>query len=72
MMLPEGSWRRSGTSFVCLLVAAAVVSWGARANHRSVVPLAVFLALPAVWVGRLTVLSVIPRLGQRVSRSSTS
>ncbi|MDP9468237.1 MAG: DUF2029 domain-containing protein [Chloroflexota bacterium] len=58
--------------FVRLLVAAALVGWGARANHRWVVPVAVFLALPAVWVGGLTVLLVIPRLSPRVLSPGTA
>ncbi len=47
-----------------LPIAAAVVVWGARTDHRWSVPVAAMLALPALWYGSLSILlAVIPLRG---------
>jgi hypothetical protein len=45
---------------VRLPVAAVVVVWGARTDRRWTVPVAVFLALPVVWVHSIAILAAIP------------
>jgi hypothetical protein len=47
---------------VRLAVAAALVCWGARTDRRWVVPVAVMLAMPVLWITAPAVLTAVPRL----------
>ena len=52
--------------FVRFPLAAVLVVWGARANHRWTVPVSAMLALPALWYGGLSImLATLPLLGAR-------
>ena len=58
-----------------LAIGAVVVAWGARGNHRWVIPFVAFLALPATWWPALSVLVAAayllrPRPERRWSRPS--
>jgi hypothetical protein len=47
-------------------IAVVLVFWGARANHRWVVPVGAMLALPALWYGGLSImLATLPLVGAR-------
>jgi len=49
---------------VRLPIATVIVAWGARTNRRWTVPVAVVLALPALWLAGLSILAAIPALNR--------
>jgi hypothetical protein len=57
-----------------LVVAALIITWGARTDRRWTVPVAVTIASPIVWIGALAILAAVPPLLSRqqlgVGRSS--
>ncbi len=67
------TWAAIGVPLVLrLLVAVAIVAWGARTNRRWTVPVAAMVALPAVWFGSLSMLlAVIPLRGNGTDRAGS-
>lgn len=51
-----------------LVVAAAIVAWGAATDRRWTIPVAVLLAMPVVWLNSLAVLAAIVPLTERGRR----
>ena len=47
------------------IIAAAVVVWGARTDRRWVVPVAVVIAMPVIWITTPAILAAIPRLRRK-------
>jgi hypothetical protein len=62
-----GTWAAVPVPFLVRLPFALVlVAWGARTNRRWTVPIAVMLALPALWYGGLSIaLACLPLVGAR-------
>jgi hypothetical protein len=55
-----------------LVIAAAVVTWGARTERRWTVPLGAMLALPVVWMDSFSMLLGCVRLGPRQTLTATA
>ncbi len=63
----NGTWAAVPVPLAIRLpIAVVLVVWGARANHRWVVPVGAMLALPALWYGGLSImLATLPLVGAR-------
>jgi hypothetical protein len=54
-----------------LVGAAALIVWGARTDRRWVLPVAMTIAMPVIWITSPAILTAIPRL-RRLDRESAS
>lgn len=48
--------------------ALILVVWGARCDHRWVLPVGMLLASPVLWLGSFTLLAALPRIAERRAR----
>jgi hypothetical protein len=62
-----GTWAAVPVPFLVRLpFAVLLVVWGARTNHRWIVPVSSMLALPALWYGGLSImLATLPLIGAK-------
>ena len=63
--LPPGTYWVIAPLPVRLVVAAALIGWGARTNHRWTVVLGTWLSIPVLWPQTLAVLTPLPLMALR-------